>query len=228
MSVFKSPAYKVALDPTWESLNLPERATSLRAFSIELMEEIGKIENMTIAVYDKSWSDLTIGLEHKDYNGILSNKEPYVFHEKTYDFSDSYLSLGPVLVVPVKATANSLDALKGQEIAVIKGSPGVLILEKYPGILQREYESNAQALNAVATGVVNGAVIDTLNAYSYCNNLYKGQLKIATPPLNQEGLRLITLHGNSSHLIETFNKGLKTLKKNGTYTRLTQKWNLQS
>lgn len=224
---FKSPTYKVALDPTWEAVNLPERSASLRAFSIELMEEIGKIENINVIVYDQSWSDLLPGLEHKDYNGILSNQEPYVFHEKTYDFSSSYLSIGPVLVIPFQKTNTSLDQIKEQEIGVIKGSSGALILQKYPDIIQREYDSIPQALSAVATGTLDGAVIDALNAYSYCHNLYQGKLKIATPPLNQEGLRLMTLHKNSSHLIEAFNKGLTTLKKNGTYARLTQKWNLQ-
>jgi polar amino acid transport system substrate-binding protein len=228
MSSFNSYTYKVALDPSWESLNFPGREIALRAFSVELIEEIGKIEKITIAIYDKSWNDLIPGMQHKDYNGILSNMEPYIFHEKTYDFSDSYLSIGPALVIPVGTTVDSLSDLTGKEIAVIKGSQGSLILEKHPGVLQRNYESVAQALNAVASGFVNGAIIDTLNAYAYCTNLYQGQLIIALSPLNQDGLRLITLHGQAPYLIEAFNKGLKTLKKNGTYTRLTQKWNLQN
>lgn len=228
MSSFNSSTYKVALDPSWESLNLPGKEIALRAFSVELIEEIGKIEKITIAVYEKSWSDLTAGLNHKDYDGILSNMEPYIFHEKTYDFSDPYLSIGPALVLPAGQTASSLDALSGKEIAVIKGSQGALILENYPAILQRHYDSPAAALSALASGNVSGAIIDTLSAHAYCTNLYKGQLSIALSPLNQEGLRLITLHGHSPHLIEAFNKGLKTLKKNGTYVRLTQKWNLQN
>lgn len=227
-SLFNSPTYKIALDPLWESLNLPGREIALRAFSVELIEEIGKIEKISIAVYDKSWSDLIPGLNHKDYSGILSNMEPYVFHEKTYDFSDPYLSIGPALVIPLGQTVSSLDALSGKEIAVIKGSQGALILEKYPTILQRHYTSPAAALNALASGSVSGAIIDTLSAHAYCTNLYKGQLTIALSPLNQEGLRLVTLHEQAPHLIKAFNKGLKTLKKNGTYMRLTQKWNLQN
>ena len=228
MTSFNSTPYKIALDPSWESLNLPGREIALRAFSVELIEEIGKIEKMNISVYDKSWNDLIPGLQHKDYNGILSKMEPYIFYEKTYDFSEAYLSIGPALVMPSKATAHSLEALKGKEIAVIKGSQGALILEKHPDILQRNYESISQALNDVVAGVVNGAIIDTLNAHAYCNNLYQGQLVIALSPLNQEGLRLITLHGQAPHLIKAFDRGLATLKKNGTYMRLTQKWNLQN
>ena len=227
MSSFNSYVYKVALDPLWESLNLPGREIALRAFSVELIEEIGKIENVNISVYDKSWNDLIPALQHKDFNGILSNMEPYIFHEKTYDFSEPYLALGPVLVVPVGKKVESLNDLKGQEIAVLKGSSGALILQNYSGILQRDYDSVPQALNAVIAGAVDGAVVDTLSAYSYCTNLYQGQLQIALSPLNQEALRLVTLHKQSPHLIEVFNRGLKTLKKNGTYKRLTQKWNLQ-
>ena len=182
MSSVNSRTYKVALDPLWESLNLPGKEISLRAFSVELIEEIGKIEKITIAVYDKSWNDLIPALEHKDYDGILSNMEPYIFHEKTYTFSDPYLAIGPAVVVPVGQTIRSLDDLSGKEIAVIKGSQGSLILEKYPGVLQRNYESAAQALSALASGSVNGAIIDTLSAHAYCTNLYKGQLTIALSP----------------------------------------------
>ena len=228
MSSFSSSKYKVALDPTWEALNLPGREIALRAFSVELIEEIGKIEKINISVYDRSWSDLIPALQHKDYNGILSNIEPYIFHEKTYNFSNPYLLIGPVLVMPTGATVSSIEALVGKEIAVIRGSQGSLILEKYPGVLQRNYESVPQALNAVVAGVVSGAIVDALNAHAYCTNLYQGQLMIALSPLNQEGLRLIALHGEDPRLIEAFNKGLKALKKNGTYKRLTQKWNLQN
>ncbi|MFS8563992.1 MAG: transporter substrate-binding domain-containing protein [Rhabdochlamydiaceae bacterium] len=228
MSPFGSTTCKVALDPSWQSLNLPGREIALRAFTVELIEEIGKIEKIDISVYDKSWNDLIPGLQHGDYNGILSNMEPYIFHEKVYDFSDPYLSIGPALVVPIGTTVRSLEALKGKEIAVIKGSQGTFILEKYPDVLQRNYDSIPQALNDVVEGVVNGAIIDTLNAYAYCNNVYHGQLVIALSPLNQEGLRLITLHGKAPHLMKAFQRGLATLKKNGTYKSLTQKWNLQN
>jgi polar amino acid transport system substrate-binding protein len=96
-----------------------------------------------------------------------------------------------------------------------------------PGAIVRYYNSIPEALNNVVDGTTNAAIIDVLSANAFCQDLYQGQLKIATPPLNEEGLRMITLHGSAADLIKGFNKGLKRIKKNGDYEKILTKWGLQ-
>jgi ABC-type amino acid transport substrate-binding protein len=224
----KSYDYAVAFDPSWHALQLPGREAALRAFSIDLIEAINKEENIQIALFEKSWDNLMYGLQKGEYQGILSNMQPYLFYEKLYDFSQPYLLTGPTVVVPIATQVSSLDEFSGKEIAIQRDSPAALILEKYPGIIQRSYDSITQALNDVANGVVDGAVIDILTAEAFCNDLFQERLKIAFPPLTQEGIRIVALHKQADALITTFNRGLKRLKENGTYDQLARKWNLSS
>ncbi len=218
--------YRIALDPEWTSLDLPGRETNIRAFSVELIEEIAKIKNVRVGIYGRNWENIMWGLQNEDYEGILSSMQPYLFYEKLYDFSGQYLLTGPTVVVPMKTQAKSLDDFNGKEIAVIQGSKSSLILEKYPGIIQRTYATAAQALLDISNGIIDGAVIDILTAEAYCLDLYKGMLKVAFPPLTPEGIRLVSLHGKSPKLIKLFDEGLKELKESGKYAELARKWNL--
>jgi len=75
-------------------------------------------------------------------------------------------------------------------------------------------------------GDVDGAVVSLLVAQIFVKNLYNKVLKISSPPLNNEGLRLITITNQNKELIEVFNRGLDECKKRGIYQNLLLKWEL--
>ena len=81
-------------------------------------------------------------------------------------------------------------------------------------------------LNAVVTHNLDGCLIPILAATSYIRDLYQGQVKIATPPLTDEGLRLVAKHNTAQELIKKFNDGLEKMHKDGSYHELAHKWGL--
>ncbi len=216
--------YQVGVDPSWYPLLVEGKEKNLTGFSTELLQEIGKKEHIAISKVSVSWDVLMEGLKKKQYAAILFSLPPYNFNQQTYDFSELYLKTGPVLVVPASYPYTSLEKLSGKEIAVMPGSSGTSILEKYPGILIRNYDSIARALNDVSTGTINGALVDRLMAEAYCQDLYQGKLRIVTEPLDNSGLRMITLHNQAPELIEAFNEGLDKLKSSKEYDNLLKKW----
>lgn len=228
----KRPAIKevsVGLDSNWYTLELGGRENNVTAFTIELLREIGQLENIKFKKIKANWDDLLSGLHTHKYDAIASSLHPYNFNQKTYNFSQLYLATGPVLVVPIASKILSLNELDGKEIAVLPNTGGELLLEKYPGVLIRTSESIPKTLSGVVDGTFDGAILDVLFAAAYCRDLYQGQLKIATPPLNDEGLRLISLHmrGATDELAASFNRGLIQLKNSGRYDKLLSKWNLK-
>ena len=216
--------YQIGVDPSWYPLLLDNKESSLTAFSTELLQEIAKLEEIGVTKVTVSRDHLMDGLKKGEYSGILFSMPPYNFNQQTYDFSDLYLKTGPVLVVSTSFDFTSFEHLSGKEIAVMPDSPGTLILEKYPGILIRNYDSIAKALSDVSSMQIDGAIVDVLPATSYCQDLYQGKLKIVTSPLNDSGLRLITLHNRAPGLIEAFNEGLDKLKSSNEYDGLLMKW----
>lgn len=215
----------VGVDPTWFPLQLTQRRGNVMAFSTELLKEIGALENISFTKVRMNWDNLIWGLHNGRYTAILSSMAPYPFKQKTFAFSERYLPTGPVLLMRVASPFHGIDKLDGKEIATLPGTGGELILEKTPGILIRPFDSVPEALNAVALGMIDGAVVDVLTAAAYCNNLYNGKLKIATPPLNDNGLRCIALREHEE-IVEAFNRGLNKLKASGGLERLQKKWQL--
>lgn len=218
--------FTIALDPGWYSLQAPSRETDLTAFTTELILEIGKLEKVKIAVYQRSWSNLMYALQEGQCDAICSTMQPYLFYEKLYTFSNLYLMTGPVLVNLVKAPVKPLDKLGGDIIGIQRDSNGAIVLEKYPSIIQRTYESIQQALIDTTKGIIDGAIIDILSAEAYTQDLFQGQLKIATPPLTQEGVRILAMKNHKPELIKLFDRGLARLKSNGKYAELAKKWRL--
>jgi polar amino acid transport system substrate-binding protein len=218
--------YKVAFDPSWYSLEMPGRESMLTAFTSELIEAIGKEENLKIGVYQRSWSNLMLGLQENYYQAICTPMQPYLFYEKLYVFSDIYLETGPVLVVGANSSWNSLAQLGGHEVGVIRGTTYAFILEKFPNIIQRTYDSPQTALDAVSQSWIEAMLLDILTAKAFTQDLYQGKVKISSAPLTQEGIRLVGLESKSEEFIRRFNRGLSKLKSNGTYSKIAQKWGL--
>ncbi len=216
--------YTIALDPLWYSLEMPSREADLTAFTTELIFEIGKVEKVSIGVYQRSWSNLIYALQENECDAICSTMQPYLFYEKLYNFSKLFLMTGPVLVIPYNAKVQSLDKMGGKTIAIQRESNGAIILEKYPQIIQRTYDSIYQALTDITQGVLDGAIVDILSAEAYTQDIFQGQLKIATPPLTQEGVRLLAMKDHTPELIKIFDRGLARLKENGKYSELAKKW----
>ena len=68
------------------------------ALSNELLHEISRHEGINFERINRNWDNLTLGLEEKRYDAILSSIYPYVYELKKYHFSDLYLNTGPVLM----------------------------------------------------------------------------------------------------------------------------------
>lgn len=216
----------MGVDPSWHFADLKDRDDTVSAFSTELLTEIGQIEDLAFVKVTVSWDDLIAGLKNGEYEAILSSMSPYLFNEKEFSFSTTYLPLGPVLVVPENSSIHSMENLAGKQIAIIGDPSDDLFLRRIPGVLTRYYPSDAAALNAMLNGTIDGALIDLITATAYCNDLYQGSIKIVSDPLTDKGLRLITLYKQSEDLIKKFDNGLHKMKSDGRYEKLLNKWSL--
>lgn len=219
-------SYYIAVDSLWYPLNFKQKENNVMGFSSELLTVISKQENMNISLINTNWDTLFQGLRAGSYQGVLSSVYPYNFNLKDYDFSDLYLPTGPVLLLPTHSKYKSLKEIKGKEIGAIIRSPSILILEAFPDILIKTYDSAASLINDILAGHISGGLLPILTAEAFAQGSFTDEIRIASKPLNQEGLRLITLKDKAPKLIAHFNKGLQKLKKNDSYEKLLAKWQL--
>ncbi len=220
--------YRIALDPTWQPLNVKGKEANIQGFTIDLIETIFETEREKISVYQTDASNLLGDLKARSCEAICSTLHPQLFHKHLYCFSDPYLITAPILVVPVELDSCSPDYWKEKTIGISKSSDRYLTFTKYPNAFIRLYRSPQQLLTATAKGELDGCIIDLFTASDYLQNFFKKQLKIGSSPLNNEGIRLVSLKNKKHDFLKAFDKGIVQLKQNGKYEQLKKKWSIPS
>lgn len=219
-------ALTIGRDPNWSSLHLGQMAVNITALSTALVQEIAKEEKIPLQVLDTDWIQLYEGLENNSFGGVFSSLPLNLITHSEYDFSEPFLLLGPVLVVRNGSSATSLNDLHGGIVGINQFDNSVLIVQEHPSIIIRLYQNMSAALSDLTNGLLDGVLLPNLEAHSLIPNQFAGSLKIVTPPLNNEGIRIVTLKGQNKSLIDYFNNGLSKAIQSGTYAELKQKFNL--
>jgi polar amino acid transport system substrate-binding protein len=220
--------YKVAYDVYWGRINLMGMDRNISAFSRVLLSSIAHTEKLRIELSQTSSNtDLILGLNNHEFDGILTSLQPSPINQNTLAFSEPYFMLGSVLVVREASPVKGWNELSRKIVAVQYNSPSILDIEKDPTIQIKTYDNILNALADLDNGSIDGALFPALQAYVYANTFYAGRLRVATPPLTNEGLRLVTLNNaEGKKLIQAFNEGLNTLKETGEFTKLLSSWGL--
>ena len=223
-----STTYRIAYDTYWEKINLMGKQRNVSAFSQDILDALGREERQRINLIPVSTSEaLYQGLHNREFDGILTSLTPTMINQTTMTFSKPYFKLGSVLVTRTGPSLAGTNELSRKIVGVQANTPSVLELEKDPSIQIKLYDDILTALNDLDNHAIDGALFPALPAYVYTTTFYAGKLKIATTPLTEEGLRLVTLNTPAGkELVNSFNEGLHTIKKKEVYSQLLHKWGL--
>jgi polar amino acid transport system substrate-binding protein len=225
--------YRIAIDETWYPLNLYGKEQYITAFSKEILRSIATEQHFFVELIRAGSANALAGLGNGEYEGVLSSSILLEENDGQYIASNPFYLLGPILVVSNSSTIKSLDDLKGKTIGIIKRAElPIHSLDQHPNVnfVIYDYKDRFKMIEDVNNDLISGMILDMMSAYEYIKNgIYRDQLKIASKPLNNEGLVLIAKNNpESKKLIEQFNEGLEAIQKNGTYTQLLLKWNLSN
>lgn len=217
--------YHIGQDTRWQGLSLKGKERNLSAFNNELLLNIARHEHFR--VYLTVTSHPLEELKQGKLQGIITTLQPNSLYENKLLFSDPYFLIGPVLIVPVTAPKNGWNEKRKKIVGIQRQSSLIANLKQDPSIQIKFYEDILTALTDLTERRIDGAIFPVIPAYTYTQIFYKHELKIATPPLTNEGLRLVTLNNQSGKLlIQKFNEGLKTLEQEEVYHQMLERWGL--
>lgn len=218
--------YYIGQDSRWRAFNLMGRERNFAAFTNDLLARISRQEKFGVRIIVTPTSELLSDLERGKLQGALILQEPSHLTENRFVFSDPYFLVGPVLILPVKAPIDGGWNEKGRKIVgMLNNSHSLLNLEQDPTIQVKLYDDILKALSDLNERRIDGVILPAIPAYTYVTTFYKNELKIATLPLTDEGVRLVALKNEEGELlIKRFNEGLAKLKENGTYQKILEQW----
>lgn len=214
--------YRIALDPSWNHLQL-YREDNVTNFSIELVSRIAEKESFSVQFVQVRSDHLFIGLQNGEYEGVLSSS-PIDF-DHNFTLSNPYFPLGPVLVISSNSHVKSLQDLEDEKVGFLMGTESIIPHNKnLIHYIPYDYYQLPQLISDINNKVLQGAILRAAIAYQYTKGgVYQSQLKIASLPLNDDGLCLIS---KNKSLINRFNNGLKTIQNDDEYKNLLLKWDL--
>jgi polar amino acid transport system substrate-binding protein len=218
---------QIGRDSTWYPLDLRRKEKAVVGFSNDLMDAIGKDQGFKAIVFEVGANALLDGLDIGNYDAVFSSYPPNPMNKKKYAFSEPFYLIGPVLAVRDNSTIKSVKDMSGRILGIESGALQVFNILEPSDVIIIPYPTSAKALEDLDASVIDGVLLDALKAYIWTEGFYAGRLKVATAPLTDKGIRLITLN-TPEHVkwIEQFNEGLKNVKNDGIYDKLIEKWDL--
>lgn len=221
--------YKIGQDTRWQDIILLGKQRNLVAFNQDLLTEIAKSKDLKIKIYPIYQKDLLKDLEQQQVDGILTTLLPSANYENRFLFSEPYFMTGPVLIIPESISLNEWDKIPKKVIGTYLKVNELKTLYSLIGsdAQFKFYTDILAAFKDLSRQKIDGAIFPAIPSYTYVNTFYLDELKIASNPLNAEGIRLVAeKNEKGENLIEDFNKGLKDLKESGDYVTMLGRWGL--
>lgn len=201
----------------------------LKGFDLDLMRAIGEELGLEVEIKNVAWDGIIPGLMSGNYNVIASGLTITEERKEVVNFTDSYINAGQVVAVRAGDTSiTSPDDLAGKKVAVQVNTTGDLAVTEMMenGSVRvaeiRRFNNAPDAFLELMNGGVEAVVIDLGVA---------GEQFKATPGIYQMAGEAFTveeygfgLRKGDTELLEKINTALATLRTNGKYDEIYQKY----
>ncbi|MFD1849824.1 glutamine ABC transporter substrate-binding protein [Oceanobacillus bengalensis] len=200
----------------------------LVGFDIELIKAIAEEAGFEITngeIETTNFDGIIPGLQTGQFEIAIAGISITEERAQVIDYSDPYYESG--LAIGVQSDneeINGLEDLEGKTIATRLGSTSsAFIKENIEGAEPNEYEQLDQAYLAVENGSADAILYDAPNVKYYIATTGAGKLKVVGDLYQAEDYGIAITKGNEE-LVEAINDALATLRENGTYDEIYNKW----
>lgn len=218
--------YVIASDATWPPMEYVDDKGDIVGFDIDLLAAIAKASGFEYEVQNTGWDGIFAGLANGAYDAIISSVTITEDRQAAMSFSDPYINVGQILLVPVAYNGGKeLKDFAGKKVGVQQGTTGDFAVEEMSSIDRRAYDDVGLAVEDLVNGNLDAVVCDSVTAIDYVvtNENFKDKLKVLGEPFTKEELGIAVQKGNDE-LVALLNSGLAKVKADGTYDKLVEKW----
>lgn len=194
-------------------------------FDIDILDAVAKHAGFTYKLQSMDFNGIVPSLQTRNVDMAIAGMSITEKRKVVVDFSDPYYDSGISIMVrtPDVDKIKSLNDLKGKTVAVKTGSIQVdFMKEKLPEAKLKLFPiSDNMYLDLQAKGC-DAVVYDTPNLSYYIKTAGKGQVVISATLSNDDHYGIAFPKG--SELLPRVNAALKTMRENGEYDKIYNKW----
>lgn len=198
----------------------------ITGFDIELIKEIGKVLGKKVEFKNISFSGLLPALQVGKLDAVIAGLTVTDERKKYINFSESYYTSKQLIIVNKNNNKiKSLDDLEGYKVGVVLGCTGDLLgTEMKDKIKLNRYNTTSQCIIALNHNKIDAIILDSEPAKSFVKHNEK--LKLINNNAAKEEYA-IAIRKKDKELLKDINYGLNTLKENGVYKKLSEKYFIQ-
>ncbi|MDF7627365.1 ABC transporter substrate-binding protein/permease [Lactobacillaceae bacterium L1_55_11] len=221
------PNYVITTDATYPPFDFQDKNNQYVGIDQDILKEIAKREGFTYTLKAMSFNAATQSVSSSQADGVIAGMSITDERKAVFDFSDPYYRSGIAWAVRQGSNIKSLDDLRGKTVALKTGTSGadyaLSIKDKYG--FKVTYFNDSETLYR---DVINGnsdATFGDLPVLQY--SIKNGtKLKVMNPkdPFNAGEYGFAVKKGANAKLLAAFNRGLASIKKDGTYNKIVNKY----
>ncbi|KGP91058.1 hypothetical protein N780_17520 [Pontibacillus chungwhensis BH030062] len=216
--------YTVATDANFKPFEYKDPDTGeMKGFDIDLMKAIADEAGFNVEFKSMQFDGLITGMQSGRYPLAIAGISITEERKESIDFSDPYYDSGLILMVQSdNEEIQSIDDVDGKEVGVKTGTTSEAYLKENTEAKIKAFPQIINAYMDVRNGRVDASLYDKPNVEFYIQESGEGELKTVGETLQGESYGIAMEKG--SDLVEPVNEALATLKENGTYDEIYEKY----
>jgi polar amino acid transport system substrate-binding protein len=192
-----------------------------KGYDIDIVNELAKRIGTKVTFQDTAFPTIFRDLAQGKFDMVASASTIKPEREKVVDFSEGYYETDQSLTVKKGSDIKSVKDLPGKTVGAQKGTTGADTAEATDAESVRTYNEVGDAFNALQAGVVDAVINDFGSSQEAVNA--QPNLEIVQKIVTKEVYGLAFQKGDTE-LLDAFNGALDEIKKDGTYTKIYEKW----
>ena len=217
------PQIRIATESSFVPFSYKDANGKLIGFEIDLAEALCTEAKLKCEVISQDWDGLIPGLQAQKYHAIMAGMSDTPERRQVVAFSDSYFT-NNLVIVGKKGVDKGSDDLAGKSVGAQRSTTAAEYLAKnFPKAMPKLYDTQDNAYLDLESGRTNLLISDSAPALSWLKTDKGQNFEVKGQPININDKIAIALRQNDP-LIGKFNTALATLKSNGTYDKISQKY----
>lgn len=217
---------KFGTNATYPPFDFIGENNEISGFDIDLVKELGKRLDFTPKFINMNFDGLIFALKAGKVDAVIAAMSATPQREKSVDFTIPYYKTENIYIkAKNNTTLNTKEDLKGKKVGAQQGT----IQEqaaKDAGAKVMPVKDIVASMMALMNNKIDAIVLDTSIGYNFVNkNDYL--VKMFTEPDGSNGFSIAFDKGKYNDLLIKINSEIENMKKDGSYDKLLEKYNLK-
>ncbi len=220
----KEQVLRVAGDDSLPPFSYKNEQGKLEGFSVDLFNAIAEAQGMQVEYIPMDLAQSMEALKSGKIDAVIGMKYTAERDER-FDFSEYYFTISESIVVPKdQDEIKYLTDLKGKLVAIQRNHVAFNLLQDVRRVHMNIAENQIDALELLMMGRADAFIGNKWTAQYYLEKHGKEtEYKIIDDPI-QPADYAVAVQGGNTDLIKEINHGLLTIRANGTYNDMYNKW----